>query len=80
MSKAPSQDTTLLWEDSISAWNAKSKAESASKIADNIEGHEPNGKTHTHTHKEKTAVGQRKCLKAVLGEIWTLFLSCSTSR
>lgn len=62
----------------MSAWNAKSKAESASKVAENIEGHEPSGKTHTHT--EKAAVGQRKCLKAVFGAIWTPFLSWSTSR
>lgn len=31
----------------MSAWNAKSKAESASKVAENTEGREPNGNRHT---------------------------------
>ena len=68
MSKTPSQDTTFLWEDSISAWNAKSKAESASKVADNIEGHEPNGKTHTHTHTQrKNSCGPAEMFEGCFG-------------
>lgn len=40
---------------STSVWNAKSKWEASKWVAENTEGHEPSGKTHTHT--EKAAVG-----------------------
>lgn len=67
--KSSSQDTTLLWGDgggvgipSTSAWNVKGKAGSADKVADIMEGHEPDGK------KNKTKQRKSSCRPAEMFE------------